>query len=311
MHNRYDSCYQVRPVGDSVVTIAACFVTPEGVVLGADSTTTAFTPVGPHYFNHSQKVFEIGNGSTLGGVTWGLGGLVVNSHRSLFALLADDIAKKKPKSVEEVARRWVDQFWAAYTTSSVVGPLIAECKTLGQKKPYDPAGAPDARTQDEETRYRSLKNDLVAGFCIGGYLPQDRVPAAFVTLFDPIGAKPAPTAVVGWSFWGAPNIVQRLIFGYDDNLKDALLKSGKWAGTNTELDALLAQQMLAHPIILPIRDAADFVYSCIAGTIKALKFSNLSQICGGPIELAVITADRPFRWVRHKAWDSAIAEGGE
>jgi hypothetical protein len=294
------------------VTIAACFVTPEGVVLGADSTTTALTPAGPHYFNHSQKVFEIGDGSTLGAVTWGLGGLVVSSHRALFALLADDLAKKKPSSVEEVAQRWTEQFWAAYTTSSVVGLAIKQCRSLHQKKPYDAAAnppAPDARTESEETLYKAYKDNLVAGFCIGGYLPHDRVPAAFVVVFDPLKDKPAPAPVSGWGFWGAPNIVQRLIFGCDDNLKRALLDSKKWVGSTEELEALLEEQVLAHPIILPIRDAADFIYSCIASTIKALKFSNMSQICGGPIEMAVISADRSFRWIRHKPWDSAISEG--
>jgi hypothetical protein len=293
------------------VTIAACFVTPEGVVFGADSTTTAFTAVGPHYFNHSQKVFEIGNSATLGAVTWGLGG-IGKSYRAMLALLADDLTKKPPTSVEEAAQRWAHQFWNEYTTSVVIGPFIKECQRLHGKMPYDKTAKqvdPNARTEAEETQYNQLKTQLVAGFCVGGYMPQDRMPAAFVTLFDPLGAGPKPTAIQ-WGFWGAPNIVQRLINGCDDNLRNALLSSGKWMGSPADLDALLAQHTLAHPMILPIRDAADFVYSCIGSTIKALKFSNLSQICGGPIELAVITVDRPFRWVRHKNWDSAISEGG-
>jgi hypothetical protein len=70
----------------------------------------------------------------------------------------------------------------------------------------------------------------------------------------------------------------------------------------------MVQQRLSHAI-LPIRDAIDFVYTCIYSTIKALKFSSLQQICGGPIEIAIITTDRPFRWVRHKAFDAAISEG--
>jgi hypothetical protein len=36
---------------------------------------------------------------------------------------------------------------------------------------------------------------------------------------------------------------------------------------------------------------------------------ELGANCGGPIEIAVITTDRRFRWVRHKDWDVAIAEG--
>jgi hypothetical protein len=103
-------------------------------------------------------------------------------------------------------------------------------------------------------------------------------------------------------------MIQRLMFGCDDMLKNALLQSGKWNGTPANLDALLAQHNLATPH-LPIRDAIDFTHACIASTIKAMKFSSLAQICGGPIEIAVITTDRPFRWVRHKKWDAAITEG--
>jgi 20S proteasome alpha/beta subunit len=44
------------------VTIAVCYISPEGVVLGADSTTT----YAPHiHFNNSQKLFEIGENRRL------------------------------------------------------------------------------------------------------------------------------------------------------------------------------------------------------------------------------------------------------
>ncbi len=95
------------------MTIAACFVTPEGIVLGADSTASAMlTPGSFRYFNYNQKVFEIGDPGTgtLGIVTWGLGGLGELSYRTLIALLADDLKKKPAKTVTEAASRWVDQF---------------------------------------------------------------------------------------------------------------------------------------------------------------------------------------------------------
>jgi hypothetical protein len=101
------------------LTIAACYLTPEGVVFGADSTTTWGTSGDLHYFNHGQKLFEIGENSTLGIVTWGLGGLAVSSHRMLIAVLADDLESNPPQSVEEVANHWADHFWSAYTGSPV------------------------------------------------------------------------------------------------------------------------------------------------------------------------------------------------
>lgn len=123
-----------------------------------------------------------------------------------------------------------------------------------------------------------------------------------------MNAVPAPTTVGTTSVWGAPNIIFRLLLGIDGEARQKLIDSGKWSGTIPELDQILYVNRLSHPL-LPIRDAIDFVHTCIYSTIKALKFSSWSQICGGPIELAVITTDRTFRWVRHKEWDAGITEG--
>lgn len=289
------------------MTIAACYVSPEGVVFGADSTTTY---AGPHYFNHGQKLFEVGEESTLGVVTWGLGGLAVGSHRTLIALLADDLVNNPPKNVSDVAARWAAQFSSAYTRS--LAAEIAVCQTLGSKSPHDPTAAPSAtmRTKSEEDDLQEKMGTLGVGFCVGGFVMPDRTPDAYALWFDPLNLNPAPLVQQYgcWNFWGAPNMIKRLIFGCDDWLKANILSSGKWTGTAADLDALIAQCILSHPA-LPIRDAIDFIHACITSTIKAMKFSNFSQICGGPVEIAVITSDRKFRWVRHKAWDAAIAEG--
>jgi hypothetical protein len=289
------------------VTIAACYVTPEGVVLGADSTASAMLTGGFHYFNYNQKVFEIGDPDTgtLGIATWGLGGLGAQSHRTVVAMFDDDLKSKKPKDMTEVANRWTDMVWAHYQ------PLLTKCQALNAKPPFDKSAAtpnPAARTEIEEKEFEQLKHGLVLGFFIGGYLLPARIPAAFSVAFDPLAAKPAPVQFASWNFAGAPNMIGRLINGYDGAIRNDIVNSGKWGGTPAELDQILSQHQLATPY-LPIREAIDFVHACIASTIKAMKFSNLAQICGGPIEIAVITTDRRFRWVRHKEWDAAIAEG--
>jgi hypothetical protein len=295
--------------GGDALTIAACYLSPEGVVLGADSATT----YGHLHYNNSQKLFQIGHHSSLGIVTWGLGGLQVKSHRTLIALLDDALEANKPTSVKDVADRWVDLFWNAYTDANCpIAPFIRRCKDLDAKKPFNPNASPpdpNARTDNEEQEYGELKLLLVAGFCIGGYVLPDRTPIAFEIVFDPLAGKPVPAQkAFGYWFWGAPNMIQRLIFACDDETKNSVLNSGKWNGTRAELDAIIQQHVLGHPIV-PIRDAIDFVHACIFSTIKAFKFSSLSQICGGPIEIAVITTDRKFRWVKHKTWNAAITEG--
>jgi hypothetical protein len=297
-------------LGGIRVTIAACYVSQEGVVFGADSTTTYGDPSGYHYYNHGQKLFEIGEKSTLGVVIWGLGGLPEYSHRTLLALLADDLKAHPPASVEDVAQRWADQFWAIYQASANWS-LVVELRSLAARPAFQPGAAPavvGARTEAEETRFLQLKFGLACGFCVGGYLEPDRRPTAFAVIVDPLTNAPSVSRVQGWAFYGAPNMIQRLLFGIDGGLKDAIASSPNWTGSSADLDALASQHALAHPLV-PMREAVDFVHACISSTIKAMKFSNLSQICGGPIEIAVITSDRRFRWVRHKPWDSAITEG--
>jgi hypothetical protein len=160
------------------VTIAACYVTPEGVVLGADSTTSAMLAGGFHYFNYSQKVFEIGNPGegTLGIVTWGLAGIDTHSFRTLLALLHDGFKGNRPKTVQEVASRWIDQIWKLYE------PRTTRCKALNAKEAYDPLTVPAdpaARTKQEEDEFTQLKRGLVLGFFLGGHVPATRTPQAF------------------------------------------------------------------------------------------------------------------------------------
>ncbi len=294
------------------MTIAACYRSPEGIVLGADSTAS----YGSHYYNHTQKLFEVGEQGTMGMVTWGIGGFGSVSYRTLIARLGDGISAQPPKDLTEVANRWIEMVWAEYE-SGELAPLLEQCKKLHAKGPFDAAavGAALTRTKDEEEQYKNLSRDLVVGFCVAGYvLPGPRVPEAFQMVLDPLKPKPNvepvgdPKRPFEYGFWGVPNMIQRLIHGIDASLAEQILHSGKWSGTRDDFNAIVAQHVLSHPII-PIREAVDFVHACLCSTIKAIKFSNLSQTCGGHVEVAVITSDRKFRWVCHKGWDTAITEG--
>jgi hypothetical protein len=248
------------------MTIAACYLSSEGVVLGADSTSTIATPLGDaYYFNNNQKLFELGENSTVGVVTWGLGALGAKSYRTLLALLADDLQRNPPADLAAIAERWIDQFWIEYKAwlDSTINSLM-------------PFNATEFE-QRAEMEYRELIEVLVVGFCIAGYWLPDRTPAAYEIVFHPLGEKPSPKRLrTHYASWGISNLV-----------------------------SLAEEQVKAS---LPIRDTIDFVHTCIYSTIKLLKFSRLHRVCGGPIELAVITTDRRFRWVKHKPWDSAIEE---
>ena len=258
----------------------------------------------PHYFKYAQKLFEVSEKpetESLAIVTWGLGGVGTVSHRSLVARLSDSIKiKAKPATtLQEVANRWTDLFWNEWSNTLAV--QLARVKQLIAK----------SRTPDEEQELPLLMG-LGVGFCVGGCCQADnRNVGAFEILFDPRLAKPSPKPLpIGLpAFLGVPNIMKRLLLGADERLVPDLMKSGKWTGTEADLNTILQNYYLKQSL-MPIRDGIDFVHAGIYSTIKGLKFSNLSQLCGGPIEIAVITSDRPFRWVRHKRFDEKPVGNG-
>jgi len=280
------------------MTIAACYLSPEGVVFGADSTTTWSATSGHHFFNHAQKLFEIGSDSSLGLVTWGLASFEEISFRTLIARLADKLAQNPPASVQVAADTWIDEVWPVYTSMQAYG-RVNQLNSMA------------VRSADEDEELAQLSNGLVVGFCLGGYCLPDRNPKAFEIVFDPLNPKPTSSEVAKNThrWWGVPNIINRLIYGYDWNFRQAILSSSHWSGSEADFDSIAAQQALQHPV-LPIREVVDFIHSCIRSTGKAMKFSNFPQVCGGAPEIAVITTDRNFRWVRHKTWDTAIEDGG-
>jgi hypothetical protein len=291
------------------MTIAACYLSAEGIVFGADSTSTVFVP-GPssqpagadRHFDFGQKIFEIGEAATLGIATWGLGGLPAKSYRTMVAELADDLARQPAASVEEVATRWGEQFWNEYSTR--LSGVLHRTQALQQNP---------SRTAEEDNELKELRQTFSGGFCIGGYQLPDRTPRAFEVSYKADMATigpPVPQKLGSSKFWGCPSLIQRLIYGSDFAFIEDVLNSGKWSGSRDDMHDLQSLHVLGQPIDLPIREAIDWVHASVSATIKMTKFSHLSRVCGGTVELAVVTTDRPFRWVRHKPLDAAIEATG-
>jgi len=291
------------------VTIAACYLSAEGVVFGADSTTTMSVPnptpgnaPSEHHYNFAQKVFQVGDEGCLGITMWGLGNLAQTSYRTLIARFADQLRANPQPTMAAIADRWTEHFWAAY--SSEYAPVL---QRVGQLTGIT------IRTPSEDDELEFLHQSFSGGFCLGGCCVPDRTPQAFEINYDPEMQTPHPPRALevgSAKFWGCPNLIQRLIYGVDFQILDAIEGSGKWSGTNTELLELVRPHILSQPFDLPIREAIDWVHASIYTTNQAMKFSHLAPVCGGPIEVAVVTTDRPFRWVRHKRLDAALRQGG-
>jgi len=248
-------------------------------------------------------LFEIGENSSLAIANWGLASLghpgAQLSFRTLVARLGDDIARTKPQSVIDVAWRWNTLFWSEYC--SAFAPQRTRAQELQAKG--------TSRSDDESKELNQINFQSSGGFCIGGVCRPDRQPEAYEIQFRPdwtAPGTPAPIAMGAPRFWAWSNMMERVLYGCDEQFLNAIYNSGKWGGTQEELIDLVMKQSLRPPLVLPIREAVDWVYSSIYITIKAIKFSKFDPVCGGPIEVGVITTDRQFRWVKHKEFEAAL-----
>jgi hypothetical protein len=113
----------------------------------------------------------------------------------------------------------------------------------------------------------------------------------------PPGGK--PLFGVGW--WGMPEALTRLIKGFGTTTLNSLVAAGferekvqKWAESNA------AQLPLAIPG-MPLRDAIDLAKYAVEVTIGQVRFTLGPPLCGGDVDVAVITSD-DFQWARRKRW---------
>jgi hypothetical protein len=290
----------------SIMTIAACYHSNEGVILGTDSTVTV-TPQNPsgvdvtrRHFNHAQKIFEVGSDSPIGPIAiayFGLSEMGRLSQRTLVARFASELESTKPSTMDDIARLWSVSMWQTFCASYPI--QIARGQHLNSLA---------TRTIDEEKELQDLIN-FGGGYFIVGRLVGYHETSAFEVSYNALtSTSPTPKIIdVGaLSMGGCPNVILRLVNGHDPRIVDRILNSGYWTGTKDQLLAAMTTDTYAPAAILNIRDAVDFVYSMIYSTIKALRFSQSAPLCGGPIEIASITTDRPFRWVMHKALDVAV-----
>ena len=272
------------------MTIAAAYLTSEGVVLGADSTTTISSGGGVvQLLNHAQKVYEIGEGTSFGFCTFGAGRVGTLSHRTIGAILGDWLVEQtKPVTTSDVSKR-------------LVGIVAAQPKI-----------------------------NTPLGYFVGGIDPGRTPACVELTFEHDSKKKPPTKAsmtlfkVGETRYRGAPDYFTRIFHGFAQGLPQAIcdalrqsLSKQKQLPPNFEatfksaFDSVRGQFASLGATDLPLREAIDYVHTYLAATIKALKFRFGPPICGGPVEIAYISTDRSFRWACHKSFESAMSEHRE
>lgn len=172
------------------MTIAAAYLTSEGVVLGADSTTSVIQSTADgdksvvQLLNHAQKVFEVGppGEGRIGVCTWGAGSFGNTSHRTLVVRLADEVTDDT--TIEEAA--------------NILTRLV-------------------------EDEYRRVGQVGDVGYFVGGCNVKTRTPDCWHLWFESGRLNTRQQLAIGdASFSGAPEFFGRVFFGYDSRLKGLL-----------------------------------------------------------------------------------------
>lgn len=259
------------------MTVAIAFNSQEGVVLATDSTTTVGTPGRP--VDCAQKILEIGPrrpdfepGECFSGAiaTAGVGTCGTVSWRNV---------------VNDFYR------WRIAPDQSItgIGPLFlsfvqerwAQLQQAGEVNAADPI--PDT-------------SFLLAAISRG----QSEVECAYVAL-----KSAAATPVLKGNMYTASgyDIISRIVLGYDISMKEPIVNAGI---SEADFNGIAANFVAVPPGFAPIREVIDYVYFLASSAVRLLRYRGAPPIIGGPIEVAVITSDRGFRWVLHKPLHDAI-----
>lgn len=266
------------------MTICVSVRIPEGLVLAADSMVslqgTVSTPQGPQTgifqtFEFANKVTQIKD-YPIGAMIWGIASMNDRSIQSLIMEFEYDyLPLEKNRS---------------YTVKDVANALL---KKLHEK--YDAA-------------YASSNQKPTLGIYVGGYSSKqffsDQYSYEFPKSQDWAEVrpnKPDGSPNFGANWFGQTSPLIRLIKGYDLGALDELIKRGvdktviqKWLDDNVSELRLVFDGM-------PIQDAVDFANYAIQVTNGCFRFAAGPPLCGGNIDISVITP-AAFHWAQRKQW---------
>lgn len=285
------------------MTICVSVRVAEGLVLAADSAVMLMgevpTPQGPMHtilqnFNFANKVTHFKD-YPIGVLSWGLGSIQARSIQSLIMEYEHGYPSvtlrghgsefaRGPYTVREVANDLVGFIRARYDAAFPV--------------PAAPAGAPPAPAPD-----RPALGLLIGGYSQGEFF-SDVLVYEFPNDTDWSEVRPnlpngSPSFGANW--FGMTDALTRLYLGFDELALNELVNRGapapvveQWANDNVAALPLVFDGM-------PLQDAIDFAEYSVQVVIGRFRFAQGPPLCGGDVDIAVITPDA-FRWAQRKEW---------
>jgi len=260
------------------MTICIAVKVGEGLILAADSTTTIQDAKGGviKTYDYASKVAQIRD-YPIGVFSWGVGGLGARSTQSLVMEFEHDLPSAESAKDFKV-KGIADQFFEFF------------------KQRY--YAQPTPQKGD-----RPLLGLFVGGYSAGGFFPEEywfELPKhTNVEVRRPDNPDGSPNFGADW--FGQTDAISRLIHGYDDGFIRELINQGL---DKAVIDQIVSAHKFEYPIVfnaMPLQDAIDLVVYLAQLTIGRFRFVAGVPVCGGEIDVAVITPGK-FDWSHRKQW---------
>ncbi len=261
--------------GGRAMTVALAVVTPDGIVVAADSRTTWGPPGGQYRIlsDFTHKVFKVGDVAV---TTYGWALLLGKPIAGHFAEFNRSLSRSV--SVRDVADALAD----------FMGDRMDEHLREGLDEP--PAAGVDP-----------------LGFLVAGY--EDGHGKTLEVVLPSRAVQEVVASTCGAAWRGQTDVIERLIKGIDASsllAACASLEAGAAA-------AALASEFASLEYVIPfnsmnLQDGVDFAVLAIRTTIdmQRLTYGTFAAPdswpgVGGPIEIAVVRADAGFSWLQRTA----------
>lgn len=294
------------------MTICVSVKVSEGLVLAADSTAAiqgalqdaagASTVGILKTYDHVRKLSHIKD-YPIGTLTWGTALVGARSVESLvkeyeYSLPSLEEENEKIKERRKRAGVKTDERYQ-YSVQDIALGLLNHVKHFYEK---EFAGQPPDR--------QPLLGILVSGYSAGQFFPDQwliELPASATLkpVRPDINGKPD----FGANWFGLTDAIVRLHWGRDDQALDILAKH--FSVPPEEIRQLLDR--LQYPVFfggMPLQDAIDYAVYVVNVVIGRFRFVVGAPLCGGEIDVAVITPNA-FTWVQRKSWKVRPAMANE
>ncbi len=251
-------------------------------------------PIGPNgdhavvnVYNNANKIFNLHRGLAIGGMVWGAGSI---GPASIPTLVKD--LRKRFEGRDSSHRSWeiTPRHFKIEDVAERVRQFLFE--------------------EHYRVQYRKVKKNAdkpSLGFMVAGYSARSSFAEEWLIRIENGHCNPPtrvqPVEECGWSAYGAPEPIHRLLFGYSPCLEDVL--KDKFGVPDAQLPAAMkiVKASLEVPVVLPpmpIQDVIDLADFLVHLSSVYYRFRMGAQIVGGPVEIAAITKHEGFKWIKRK-----------